>query len=235
MDTTFPETQAIPQKLHITSEVLGQIRDTIGSMPAEQGGILGGSREEGGISHFFFDRNAKDRSSSSYTPNVKKLNRIIKHRWKPQGIDFIGFVHSHPPYTLAPSVGDREYAKRILEDMDLPYLLIPIVTTIPDTDSFCLFPFTAYRTEFGMGFTRQMLIIDDDDEAVDFERQEQEKKAEPNEFGLLVAAIDELLTAQERAATSFKNLTMASLAVLETAQALYWRDALKDNRSKNNG
>src|SRR6266568_2246108 len=125
-DTPLP-----PKQLHITREVFTQICRTIGSMHAEQGGILGGCRKDGKVevTRFSFDESANSRSGVAYTPNNAFLNKIIKQEWRPQGVDYVGSIHSHPAHCIRPSAGDETYAKRILEVLELPYLLVPIVTT----------------------------------------------------------------------------------------------------------
>src|SRR6266566_1167518 len=88
--------QQVPDTLHLTPAVLTQIKETIGSRKAETGGILGGNRTTGEVTHFCFDEVPQERSGVAYTPNIAALNSVIKGEWKPQGIEFLGSVHSHP-------------------------------------------------------------------------------------------------------------------------------------------
>ncbi|HWS83982.1 MAG TPA: hypothetical protein VN207_06955, partial [Ktedonobacteraceae bacterium] len=73
------------------------------------------------------------------------LNPYIRQHWNEFGIYLLGFVHSHPS-GWRPSTGDEIYARRILAAIpDMPYLLLPIVQTIPNTGSFQIHPYAAKR------------------------------------------------------------------------------------------
>jgi len=110
-------------------------------------------------SHFFFDEVASGQSGIAYTPNNTTLNNVLKTEWRPQGIDYVGSIHSHPPYYRHPSSGDEVYAKRILEALDLSYLLVPIVTTIADTGTFQVHPYAAVRDGNNVEIIEQDLLI----------------------------------------------------------------------------
>src|SRR5207244_3614774 len=102
---------------------------------------------------------ASEQTGVAYTPNNILLNKVLKTKWKPEGIDYLGSIHSHPPFYEHPSVGDEMYALRILDTLDLPYLLTPIVTTVPDTGSFSLFPYAISRDVTGISIIAQELVI----------------------------------------------------------------------------
>ena len=149
-----------PQQLKLTPAVFAHIRDTIGSMKAEHGGILGGCRETGEVNFFFFD-DTGEQTRASYSPDVTLLNTVIKKHWKPNGFDFMGFVHTHPSSSKYPSLGDEEYAKRILDAMgSLPYLLTPIAMSIPDTGTFQLYPYAIVRDGKTVRIMKQKLVVD---------------------------------------------------------------------------
>src|SRR5262249_48215189 len=77
----FPEgacDSAPPQKLRILRSVLERIENTVGSMPAEQGGMLGGNRQDYVIRHFAFDRSAR-RNGAQYSPNRDHMNAVLKN------------------------------------------------------------------------------------------------------------------------------------------------------------
>jgi proteasome lid subunit RPN8/RPN11 len=152
----------VPEKLTLSPVVFEQIKDTIGSMCAEQGGILGGLRKPGKVevTHFAFDETASDRSGVAYTPNNAFLNQVIKQEWRPQGIEYVGSIHSHPGSSNRPSFGDEQYAKRILDVLELPYLLVPIVTTVTDTGKFQLHPYAAVQNGKSVKIIEQKLCID---------------------------------------------------------------------------
>jgi len=138
--------------------VLATICETIGIRKAETGGMLGGCRETGTVTHFCFDTDAQ-RTSVIYTPNNALLN-AVKREWREQGIDFLGSVHSHPPYIRRPSAGDEVYVRRILDVLDVPYMLVHIVTTLADTGAFTLYPFAAVREGNGVRIIEQELVVD---------------------------------------------------------------------------
>lgn len=77
----------------ITEEVLSQIRETVGSQIPETGGILGSSDGKR-IDYFYFDKTANV-TGATYEPDCDKLNLIIQ-KWYEKGIEFVGFIHSHP-------------------------------------------------------------------------------------------------------------------------------------------
>jgi hypothetical protein len=160
--------QQVPKQLKLTAKVFEHMKDTIGTMRAEQGGILGGNRKTGEVTFFFFD-DTGSQSGVSYTPNISLLNTVIKKHWKPNGIEYMGSIHTHPPFITHLSPGDETYAKRILDAMvDLPYLLAPIALSIPDTGSFSLFPYAVERDGNGIRIIEQELVVGG--EAVTFER-----------------------------------------------------------------
>jgi len=81
--------------LVLTDQVHDQIARTIGDMPAEQGGMLGGRRRTGTVTHFAFDGSARC-SFATYTPDRATLNQLLREEWNPQDVDLLGFAHSHP-------------------------------------------------------------------------------------------------------------------------------------------
>jgi proteasome lid subunit RPN8/RPN11 len=146
-------------KLAITASVLEEIRQTVGSQHAEQGGVLGGNRADGVVRHFHFDRFAR-RTGANYSPDHELLNRLFAEQWNPAGINFLGFVHSHPAGLRRLSRGDLEYARRILGCIpDLHRLLLPLVMTEPDTGSFELIPYGVVRDGNGLRVERMELEV----------------------------------------------------------------------------
>jgi len=121
--------------------------------------MLGGNWETGVVTEFHFDDTALEQSAGTYTPNHTLLTRVLKEEWKPNKKDLLGFIHSHPPYYNQPSPWDREYAKTILEQMELPYLLLPIIRTTADTGAFALFPYLAKLTGDGIDIIEQRLRV----------------------------------------------------------------------------
>jgi hypothetical protein len=120
--------QAEQISLPIEEHVLESIRETVGSLPAETGGALGMDEDTGAIIAFDFDDMAQ-RSGATYSPDVQRLNKVLRPvLWKPCGIKFCGFVHSHPGRFGRPSGGDAIYARNILSAMtSIHQLVMPIV------------------------------------------------------------------------------------------------------------
>lgn len=133
------------QTLRMTRDVHEQIQRTIGLLPAEQGGILGGSRAEGVVRCFHFDQFGH-RTGATYSPDVTSLNTLLHDEWNPRDINMLGFVHSHPGYLKRPSAGDLEYARRILEhNIEMDHVLLPIVIPEPDGGDFEIHAYAAVR------------------------------------------------------------------------------------------
>ncbi|MDR1293728.1 MAG: Mov34/MPN/PAD-1 family protein, partial [Bifidobacteriaceae bacterium] len=95
----------------ITRDAYETIARTIGRRPAETGGVLGGSRALGLITHVHLDRRAQV-SAVTYSPDIAAVNGLLRDHWDPAGIDFMGMVHSHPGDYGHPSWGDEIYAER---------------------------------------------------------------------------------------------------------------------------
>ena len=145
--------------LPITWEVLSQIADTVGKLPAESGGAFGGLERKRTVSSFHFDKSSRT-SAVTYSPDHKHLNRIFKTEWKPKGIRLKGFVHSHPGYMSRPSQGDEVYAERILRAIpDMTVLWLPIVNTVADTGDFQLTPWAATLVQGRLKIVRGELKI----------------------------------------------------------------------------
>ncbi len=148
-----------PKQLRMTPQVFAAICETIGTRRAETGGILGGNRQTGEVTHFFFDETPRQKTSVLYEPNTARLNEVRRNQWKPEGIAYLGSIHSHPPSFRRPSGGDEESAKRILEVLEVPYILVPIVTTLADTGSVSLYPFAAVLDDGRVRIIEQELIV----------------------------------------------------------------------------
>lgn len=160
VSTAFPVKHIqSPKQLHMTPQVFAAICETIGTRHAETGGILGGNRQSGEVTRFFYDAAPRHNSGGLYIPNNNLLNDIRKNQWKPQGIDYLGSIHSHPLGYRRPSPGDEDYAARILEVLEIPYLLVPIVLTLADTGSFSLYPFAAVLNEGKVRIIEQELMV----------------------------------------------------------------------------
>jgi proteasome lid subunit RPN8/RPN11 len=138
-----------PGPLLMRDTVFDSIREHIGSARSETGGAMGGARGSGLVTTFDFDATART-TRSRYYPDVTRLNDVFASSWNPQGINLLGFCHSHPAGATQPSDGDRRYAADILAAIpELPRLLLPIVQTVPDTGRFGIRAYAAERAVGG--------------------------------------------------------------------------------------
>lgn len=127
----------------MTREVLCRIMRSIGALPAETGGILLGPVDGYDVTGFYFDRTAQC-TGGTYTPDIDTLRQKLKSEWLPYGLDFKGFVHSHPGNFDRLSGGDLTYIRRLLErNPDMDRFIAPIV--IPN--QFRIRPIVVLRSE----------------------------------------------------------------------------------------
>lgn len=132
----------------IHKDVFDQIYQKIGKHKPELGGMLGGSRKDRTITHFYFDSGA-DTSAATYSPNASELNSVL-FKWNDQGIDLVGFIHSHPNKFIRPSYGDEIYAKKFLDVCkSMDEFFMPIVQTDYSSGGFALNGFAMSRHASG--------------------------------------------------------------------------------------
>lgn len=114
-------------QITLSTSVLDRIMNSIGARPAETGGILLGPLDSNDVTDFYYDGTA-DCTGITYTPDVKTLQQKLNDEWLPAGVDFKGFVHSHPTALDRPSGGDLEFIARLLRsNPDMPHFVAPIV------------------------------------------------------------------------------------------------------------
>lgn len=81
--------------LKIPCHIYQDIMDSIGSVPAESGGVL--AMQGNVISDYYFDMNAGT-GNRFYRPSAELITKHV-NAWIHEGKSFAGFVHSHPyPY-----------------------------------------------------------------------------------------------------------------------------------------
>lgn len=103
------------------------IMNTVGAAPPESGGILGGPKDSDDITEFIRD-DGGTWTGTKYTPDHEGLNRMLRDDWKPRGLDFKGFVHSHPDGYTQLSPGDLRYIRRIFDcNPGMQVFMAPIV------------------------------------------------------------------------------------------------------------
>jgi proteasome lid subunit RPN8/RPN11 len=109
--------------------VFESIRETIGKLPPESGGMICGNPKNDSITYFYFDGKAEC-SSAGYSPDTITLNKLLI-RLNDEGLKLKGFVHSHPRGCDSPSSGDKFYARKFFAaNPDLQRLIIPLVDSI---------------------------------------------------------------------------------------------------------
>lgn len=108
-----------------------EIKQTVGARPAESGGLLVGSRKDFVVQKFIFDKDAKV-SRATYTFDVEFLNRELDRLWEEEGLELLGFLHSHPYGYSHLSPPDKTYFNRQFKHIKTDKFLTPIVFTEPD-------------------------------------------------------------------------------------------------------
>jgi hypothetical protein len=138
--------------VRIAENAFKKLRETVGALPAERGGIFVGP-DPFCIEDFIFDRGS-DFGRSVYYPNTAYLNDILERDHEPHGRRFVGLAHSHPNGYWHPSGdqnwGDVKAARNNLlakDNSDLPALFIPIVESTATTGQFVLHPFVFLRRD----------------------------------------------------------------------------------------
>jgi len=124
----------------ITTSAYNAILKTVASQPAEQGGVLIGTKE-GVITDFIHDEDAVT-TAVTYTINTQFLNPKIK-AFTNEGKEFLGILHSHPGLPRL-SHADKQYFQSQFENFDRPYFYTPIVFSAKD-DTYDFFPFIFYK------------------------------------------------------------------------------------------
>lgn len=99
-------------RMRVAISILRSIMNTVGAAPPESGGILGGPKDSDDITEFVRDEGGTW-TGTRYTPDHEGLNRTLRDDWKPHGLDFKGFVHSHPDGYTQLSPGDLRYIRDI--------------------------------------------------------------------------------------------------------------------------
>lgn len=139
--------------VRISKAAFTKLRDTVGSLPAERGGIFVGP-DPFCIEDFIFDEGKKSRQSAVYFPDTSYLNEILERDHEPNGRRFVGLAHSHPNGYWRPSGdstwGDVKAARNNLmskSNADLSALFIPIVESAATTGRFVVHPFIMFRRD----------------------------------------------------------------------------------------
>lgn len=98
---------------------------TVGSRPAESGGLLFGSRTDWVVTKFLYDKNAKT-TSSSYSFDVGYLNPKMDELAE-EGLQLLGFFHSHPQGYKQLSTPDKTYFERQFKNIPVDQFYVPLM------------------------------------------------------------------------------------------------------------
>lgn len=112
--------------MRIYQEAWEKIARTVGSLPAETGGVIALDRS-GDIADFYFDAAAVT-GKAQYIPSRTAVDRQVNQVWGALGYRFGGVVHSHPPNAERELSGqDILMAEKILRHNGLDGLLLTVV------------------------------------------------------------------------------------------------------------
>ena len=125
--TTF--VKIIDEPYIVKETVRKQIEQTL--ILPEMGGILG-TNEKNLVTAYHHDTTGRT-TTRTYTPDITSLNEVIIE-WSQSEIDFIGFVHSHPPNKTELSIIDIRYAEKIKVCCEMTEILMLLY--IPADKSF---------------------------------------------------------------------------------------------------
>lgn len=98
---------------------------TVGSRPAESGGLLFGSRTDWVVTKFLYDKNAKT-TSNSYSFDVGYLNPKMDELAE-EGLQLLGFFHSHPQGYKQLSAPDKTYFERQFKNIPVDQFYAPLM------------------------------------------------------------------------------------------------------------
>ncbi|WP_396602071.1 Mov34/MPN/PAD-1 family protein [Algibacter sp. R77976] len=116
--------------MKITTSAYTEMLKTVGSRPAESGGLLFGSRKDWVVTKFLYDKNAKT-TKSSYSFNVGYLNPMMDTLAE-EGLQLLGFFHSHPQGYKQLSEPDKMYFEKQFNNIPVDKFLVPLM--FPATD-----------------------------------------------------------------------------------------------------
>lgn len=129
------------EALLMSKSVFQEIRQTIGSLPVETGGLLMGSIEDFRVTAFIFDNVSykMQRRSAVWYPHTESLNERVA-AVESTGLVFLGVGHSHPRGFIHPSGPDGSAAWSNMTSANNPHLnayLLPIIQSAADGSFEC--------------------------------------------------------------------------------------------------
>ena len=109
--------------------VLDHFREDVGKHRAETGGMLASSGDKGMIDLYHFDSHSKNTRGSFYY-DVDSMTEVYR-KWKEEGSQTCGIVHSHPMGMTEPSFHDISSALLHIDFFGIEYFHMPIVQPDP--------------------------------------------------------------------------------------------------------
>lgn len=140
--------------MHIRLEIYKKIIESQNMYPPETGGILGGRK--GIVTEEYFDRGMQSDRMCSYIPNIRELNKVIRH-WQMEDIVFMGIYHTHFWNVQTLSETDKEYINKILGNMppELKKLYFPVIV-MPDKK---MIGYSAERIQEKLVVVKEEIVI----------------------------------------------------------------------------
>lgn len=128
--------------MKITTSAYNDMIKTVGSRPAEAGGLLIGSRTDWVVTRFLYDKDAKT-TTTSYSFNAPFLNSQLD-KLADEDLQLLGFFHSHPQGCRELSTPDREYFKRQFKNIPVDKFLTPLMLSAVD-GSYDFIPYVFHK------------------------------------------------------------------------------------------
>ncbi|MBN2456392.1 MAG: Mov34/MPN/PAD-1 family protein [Sedimentisphaerales bacterium] len=117
----------VMKKIPISRKAFYELRHRLSSRPAESGAILLGPAGSNAITHFYYDRGGNS-TATSYSPDYTTLNKKLRRRWRPAGLEIKGIAHSHGGDLNNLTYGDMRYIKRLMSrNPQMSMFVAPVV------------------------------------------------------------------------------------------------------------
>ena len=113
----------------LSKEVLDSFRGDVGKFRAETGGMLASSGDKGLIDLYHFDTHSENTGGSFYY-DVDSMTEVYK-KWKEDGAQTCGIIHSHPKGMTQPSFHDISSALLHIDFFGTGYFHMPIMQPDP--------------------------------------------------------------------------------------------------------
>ena len=109
--------------VRFTADAFRQLADTVGSLPAESGAVIGAKNNQPAlISQVWFDEQAKS-GAHFYAPSCHEIEKAVG-QWQSNGCHFSGIIHSHRKGFPTLSPMDLRSGTLIMEANGLSHILL---------------------------------------------------------------------------------------------------------------